>query len=282
MPTIPKLLHSPPSRGFTLIEIISVIVILAVVAAMGSSFIVSSTESYIQTQQRAKLINRSRQALEQMSRQLRDALPNSVRATTGGVALANGVAGQCVEFLPVAAAATYLPVSPTTELPDANNDAPGIAAINTAPFVVDFGTARFAAVAPLLADEVYGVAPVSLAALNATLAQGTAANSITLAGNTFWQRNSVRQRIYLAGSATAFCLEGTNLRVYSGFGTSIPLGFSPADNSGDLMAENVTAAAFTVANGAEDFNTVVTLNLTFSEGGESVNFVQQVMVRNVP
>ncbi len=279
---MPKAFHTPPSRGFTLIEIISVIVILAVVAAIGSGFIVSSTESYIQTQQRAKLINRSRQALEQMSRQLRDALPNSVRATTAGVAQANGVAGQCIEFLPVAAAATYLPVPPATELPDADNGAAGIASINTAPFVVDFGVARFAAVAPLLASEIYDAAPVSLATLSATLAQGAAANTITLSAIKSWQRNSVRKRIYLAGGATAFCLESTNLRVYRDYDTSVPLGFSPANNSGDLMAENVTAAAFTVANGAEDFNAVVTLNLTFSEGGESVNFVQQVMVRNVP
>ena len=44
--------------GFTLIELITVIVLLAVIASISTSFIVSSIQSYNQTQGRAVLINK--------------------------------------------------------------------------------------------------------------------------------------------------------------------------------------------------------------------------------
>ncbi len=50
-------------RGFSLIELITVVVVLAVVATIGTGFIVSATESYRQTQARALLVNTGRQAV---------------------------------------------------------------------------------------------------------------------------------------------------------------------------------------------------------------------------
>ncbi len=58
-------------RGFTLIEVITVIVILSVLATMGGTFMVESTKSYQATQTRSRLVNTGRQAIERMSRQLR-------------------------------------------------------------------------------------------------------------------------------------------------------------------------------------------------------------------
>jgi MSHA biogenesis protein MshO len=68
-------------QGFTLIEVITVIVILSIVAVLGSKFVVDSTRSYQSTQTRSRLVNTGRQAVERMSRQLRVALPYSVRLT---------------------------------------------------------------------------------------------------------------------------------------------------------------------------------------------------------
>ena len=259
--------RSNQSRGFTLIELITVIVILAIVAAMGSSFVVSAMESYNSTQQRSKLINRSRQALERMGRQLRDALPHGVRVTNSN---------NCVEFLPVAAAANYL-----NQLPDVANGAPAASVISTAPFVLDFGTIRFASVAPLANSEIFGGGAGSIEAVSSTTA-----TSITLSSAQQWLRNSVRRRIYLADAASAFCVDGGNLRVYEDYDTSLPLSSVTPNGSGILMGERVAAVGanpvFSISNATEDRNAVVTIQISFSEGGETVEFVHRVMVRNVP
>lgn len=256
------------TKGFTLVELITVVVILAIVAAMGTAFIVSSTEAYNRTQQRFKLVNRSRQALERISRQVRDALPNSVRVS--------GAGDSCLEFLPVAAATTYL-----DPVPDQANGADESNSIDTAPFAIDFGTVRFASVAPMSTGEIYGSGPESLARVNST-----SATNITLSNSKRWERNSIRQRVYLADAPTAFCLEGgSNLRVYERYDTSIPLANVTADTSGILMAQSagiVGGSLFSISGGTEDRNAVVTINISFSEGGEAVEFAHQVMVRNVP
>ena len=72
------------ARGFTLIEVIVVIVVLSLLAVLGGRFVVESTTSYQSTQMRSRLVNTSRQAMERMSRQLRASLPYSVRLTNGG------------------------------------------------------------------------------------------------------------------------------------------------------------------------------------------------------
>lgn len=253
-------------RGFTLVELVTVMVILSVIAVMGSHFVVSSTNAYNQTQNRAKLINTSRQALERITRQLRGALPNSVRATNGGA---------CVEFLPLAAGGYY-----RNPVPDAANGAAGSASINTTAYRIDFGNASYAVIGALSPGDIYGGG--SLAALSTTLNEGASATGLNLSSAKVWQRNSVQQRFYLVDNPQAFCVSGTDLRFYSGYGTPITTTGVPS-GAGVLMAENVSSAIpFVVDNGTETRNTILAVDLTFAKGGESVNFSQEVHIRNVP
>ena len=62
------------SQGFTLIEVITVIVILSIVAVLGTKFVVDSTKSYQTTQTRSRLVNTGRQAVERMKGALLDIL----------------------------------------------------------------------------------------------------------------------------------------------------------------------------------------------------------------
>lgn len=75
-------------------ELIFVLVILGLVGAIGSSFMVATMDMYQRTQDRVALMQRGRVALEQMSRYLRAAVPNSVRVSA---------TGKCLEFVPVVA-----------------------------------------------------------------------------------------------------------------------------------------------------------------------------------
>lgn len=252
--------------GFTLIELVSVIVILSIVAAMGSAFIVNSQTAYHQAQARAKLINKSRQSLERIMRQLRGAVPYSYSTATAN----------CIKFLPLAGGGNYL-----SPLPSSANGAAATNLINTAPNNLELGAAsaaRFVTVGAMSAAEIYSSA-VSIAPL-----QTHATTSLTLSSNKIWQRNSINQRFYLADNPQAFCVVGGQLNFYRDqaiAGTAVATG-----SGAEVMAVNVSvpagASAFVISPGIEDRNIRVTINLDFTESGETVSFAQEVSLRNVP
>ena len=84
--------------GFTLVETVLVIAITGVLAAVVSSFIVAPVQAYLGASARAALGAQADGALRHMARELRSALPNSVRVTAPGLTL---------EFIPSTAAARY-------------------------------------------------------------------------------------------------------------------------------------------------------------------------------
>ncbi len=84
--------------GFTLIEAVMVIAITGVLAAVISQFIVRPVQGYLGTVARAGLVDQADLALRRVGRDLRAALPNSVRVTAGGSTL---------ELIPASGAARY-------------------------------------------------------------------------------------------------------------------------------------------------------------------------------
>ena len=69
-------------RGFTLIELIVVIVITAIVAGMVTLFIRAPVQSYLDVAARAELADSADLATRRITRDVRLALPNSVRVTS--------------------------------------------------------------------------------------------------------------------------------------------------------------------------------------------------------
>ena len=80
------------SRGFTLIELTLVIVIAGVLAATIAVFMRPAIDSYISSGSRAELTDQADTALRRMLRDIRLAVPNSVRSP----------GSQCVEVVPTA------------------------------------------------------------------------------------------------------------------------------------------------------------------------------------
>ena len=254
------------SHGFTLVELVTVIIILSIVATLGSSFIVQTQEAYHQTQVRAKLINKSRQAIERMTRQLRGAVPFSWRVTN---------ANTCIEFLPVAGGGNYLNAVPTPE----NNITPTAITdvIATSPHTPDLGGAQtlsWVVIGAMASSEIYG------GNSSASLVADSVVN-VAVGGSHQWLRNSINQRFYLADDPQAFCLVGSQLRFYR-LQTIVDAGVNLTDTH-QILALDVTGTnPFVLSSGSESRNILVTLDLTFNDSGESVNFVQEVSLRNVP
>lgn len=266
---LPLRLPLQNSRGFTLIEIIAVIVVLSILATLGGKFVVESTKSFQSTQTKSRLLNTSRQALERMSRQLRIALPYSVRLTNNNM---------CIEFMPIASGGNY-----AGYVPDSTNGASAKTTLDVSPHVIDFGTAVYVSVGAMAASELYGASPSSLATLTSR-----SVNTINFSPAKGWKQNSINKRFYLLDRPQAFCVVNNQLRFYAGQDATAQNVDLASVSS--MLADNVagTTTPFTLTAGSENRNTVVQFNITFGQasalgtGSESITMNHSVMIRNVP
>ena len=98
-------LHSNPAqRGFTLIELIMVIVIMGVIGGMVSVFMKSPIDAYMASARRAAITDTADTTLRRIGRDLRKSLPNSL--------LLPG--SSCLEFIPTKTGGRYRDAIDTT------------------------------------------------------------------------------------------------------------------------------------------------------------------------
>ncbi len=79
--------HGPPlreSKGFTLVEMIMVIVITGIIGGMVAVFLKAPIQQYIDVSRRADMTDIADTALRRIGRDVRLALPNSVQVHTSG------------------------------------------------------------------------------------------------------------------------------------------------------------------------------------------------------
>jgi MSHA biogenesis protein MshO len=87
-------------KGMTLIELVVVIALIAIVSAVAAVAVREPMQAYVDTSRRAELSDVADSALRRIGREVRLALPNSVRVTTVG-------ATKYVEFLQVRTGGRY-------------------------------------------------------------------------------------------------------------------------------------------------------------------------------
>jgi MSHA biogenesis protein MshO len=88
------------ARGFTLIELIMVMIITGIIAAAVAVFMQKPIEGYFESARRAALSDVADNALRRIARELQAALPNSARTTVSG-------ADSFIELLPVRSGGRY-------------------------------------------------------------------------------------------------------------------------------------------------------------------------------
>lgn len=256
--------------GFTLVEVIFVVIILGIVSSIGSGFVLLSLDAYHTAQARSQLVQRGRLAIEQMARQLRGALPGSVRISASG---------NCVEFLPIVVGANY-----QGRVPDENNGKAATSEVKTSQFVLQQGDARHVAVAPFFDTEIYTTSsPASRVAVGDLGSPPFSA--IPLATSHQFIRNSVSRRIYLTDDPLRFCVANGMLVNHRNYGfLTAPIDDGAPGGQADIMAHDVSlqGKAFALSPGSEDRNTAVFIRLIFTRGSSSVALDHQVLIRNVP
>ncbi|MCU7376323.1 type II secretion system protein [Paucibacter sp. O1-1] len=91
------------TAGFTLIEMVTVILILGIVIVGVSSFVIFGTRIFVESSAVDQVLSQSRFGIERMTRDIRRAVPNSIRVLT-----ATDGSYQCIELLPISASTSYL------------------------------------------------------------------------------------------------------------------------------------------------------------------------------
>lgn len=264
--------------GVTLVELIVVIAITSIIAAVVAVFIQRPVEGYADASRRASLTDEADTALRRISRDLRLALPNSVRVYGGG---------QFVEFIETSGGGRYraepdsggggdtLDFSAADSSFDAIGPVPSLAAGNQ-----------------IVVYNLYSSGPVSnaYAGDNRAALTSTAAPPIAIAPKQFPEPSPARRFHVVTGPVTYGCVGGQLLRYWGYSYSQDPPGgpVPPAGGSSAVLAGNVGECQFVYTAGAltERIGTVsIILQIdSVSAGGglERVRMFQQAQVSNAP
>jgi MSHA biogenesis protein MshO len=271
--------------GFTLIEMVVTIAVGAVVVAFMAMFIVLPMEAYTAQTRRAGLVDASDSALRFMARDIRSALPNSVRVASSGTVTA-------LELLATADGARYQdngPVSnPALALDFTAADG---AFATTVPFTQL--TLPFSSTAYYLSIYNVGVPGanayqmsnvITPAGTTITVSAGAAPNQnlVTLSPPFQFAYGSPEKRVYLVSGPVSYLCDtsaGTLTR-YSGYAISSTQLTSDAASA--LVAANVASCSFTYSAGTAQRNALATLSLQIAQSGEAVQLLNEVQVVNAP
>jgi MSHA biogenesis protein MshO len=265
-------------RGFTLIELIVVITLVSVVAVLISSFVIEPFLAFEDVQRRARLVDIADTALSRASRELRLALPNSVRVASSGSLTA-------LEFLRTRTGARYRAQPTSLGTGDALD-------LTTADTGVDLIAAVTPAPAPGELAVVYNLTATGSSA-NAYVGDnrvgiGAASTSSYLAFDPPFQfpLASPSQRLYIVEEPVSYICDtatGTLTR-WSGYAINaaqpVAAGSFTGGSSG-LVADRIQCS-FDYNDGAGTRHGLVSLRFTVSEAGETVSLLRQVHVLNVP
>ena len=102
------------AAGFTLIEMVAVITILAIVSLGITNFIGNTTQIYVNSAERDDVLAKSRYTVERLNRAIRYALPNSLRVATHALNPSDPnstVISHCLEYFPIEWSTFYLNLS---------------------------------------------------------------------------------------------------------------------------------------------------------------------------
>jgi MSHA biogenesis protein MshO len=275
-------------QGFTLIELILVILVLAIVSTSVTSFIRFGVQIYQDVSGRDKQISDSRFVIERLTRELRNALPNSVRVTGDG---------KCVEFIPILASSSYIDI-PT--LPDIDTDRGKLKVIHDESLdITNINNYQFV-VYPLSDIDVYDnsvlnkkkifdILTYDITTLTApiptppTILTPTATVTIDIDNQEFFTDDSPTERYFIIKDSVAYCQGSDNtIKRYQGHSFTTTQVTVPA-GTGVLMAERQTnSAPFSLQSPTLVRNAIVVMDFTFAYADENLRLVNEVHVANVP
>lgn len=265
------------TQGFTLVEAVMVIVITGIVGAMVAVFIKRPVDAYFDSARRAALTDVADTAVRRMARDIRKALPNSIRQPNTN--------SQCIEFIPTKTGGRYRAETDSTGAGD----------------ILDFTVAdssfdmlglnsALPADQQIAANDVIAVYNLGIAGANAYNGDNTSTVSAVAAGALANETHiSIASKLFpLASGSNRFHVIPANEQIVSfvcsggslfrtanyAYSTSCP-------TTGAVLARNVASCNF-VYNAADQRNALVQMTINLTDSGESVSLYHEVHVNNTP
>ena len=292
-------MSSPRQRGFSLIELIVVLVVSAVVAVFMVFFLSTPLEAYFSQARRGDLIDSGDRIVRALAPDVRSALPDSVRQSSGGGVWA-------IELLATASVARYYGATDKNNLPMAQE---AIEELETAQADTDFYTLTqfLTAAGNALAVNsqglpgayaLTGIMTPSPPQFVITPNAATAEDAVTIGGGgyTFNSDSPTRSAFLVSGPVSYLCdTNAHTLERYSGYAIASAQSTSDAQLVGagatrSLIAQNVAACNFTIIARAlpaiptqpSSYGQLLISNITLGSGGETLQVFYQVASRYVP
>lgn len=295
------MLSKPPVKmaGFSLIELIMVIVLIGALASVASVFIAGPVGGFIDTNRRAELTDIAATALQRMSREIHHALPNSVRISNNGTQYA-------IEYLSTVTGGRYralqasggpsnrLNFNAATDSFDILGGLPGFALVdapgaggqaaclnNTVDCLVIYNTGTSA-------TDYNAYNGDNIAAITAVSNTSMTFNNSDISGWRF-PAASPNNRFFVVDTPVSFvCDSGTGeLLMYQNYNiqSTQPLTAAAFGSTGAVLADRVSNCGnntFSYNAGAGVRYGLVVMRLTISADGENIALLQQTHVLNAP
>ncbi|MCH8073266.1 MAG: type II secretion system protein [Proteobacteria bacterium] len=281
------------AAGFTMIELVITMTITTIVVAFAGLFIAGPVRGFTDQVRRAELVDSAESSLRRMGRDIRRALPNSVRVRDIGSIKA-------LELLNAVEGIRYRAGPPPGNANAWLSLAAADGAFNT---IGTFDTIikPFTSTTHYLSVYNVGVAGANAYELtNVITPEGTeieiennsaGEDRITLNPAFQFAFPSPRQRMYLIDTPVSFLCDtaaGTLTR-YSGYAITSSQAdrdtaaeLLAAGGTAALMSDNLTACTFTYTPGTAQRAGLVSISLTVGQDGENIVLLQQVHIDNVP
>ncbi|TVQ28160.1 MAG: type II secretion system protein [Wenzhouxiangella sp.] len=272
-------------RGFTLIEMVMVIVLLGILSAVLIVFIVTPFQAARDIERRADLVDAADLALNRISRELRGALPNSVRVHgTRHIEFIGTVTGGRYRRLPEPGGGSdiFVPARSSDSFDVLGGLMDAGLVVTRAPGF-DCGTA---------AGHCLSVYNTGQPGFNAYAGQNLAAitaagsNSISYdrgASGPAFATHSPQQRFFVTDSVVSYICDPASrqLRRHVGYGLGEGTPSLPT-NGGELVVDQVADCQFSYTPGTATRRGLVSLRLDLENEGERVFLLVQAQVLNTP
>lgn len=271
-------------RGFTLIELVIVITITGIVLAMIGPLLVRPFSLVTDQERRAQLLERAQAAITLVQRDVRNALPNSVRVTGGAL-----------ELVPVLFAGRYPYGDNSADIDtltphgldqnfsvmaDFNLPANARAVVNPHNTTLLYSA---------LADAYNGMVTPSSTTLS--LIDNGNQDRITLSTSFRFDpvgNGSPSRRVFFVTTPISYVCENGQLLRFGDYSATVSQPTNPSvaplsvAGSQALVSDGITFCQFRYAAGAAQRSGLLTIELELTEQGESVRLIGQVHVENVP